>query len=271
MTTAGVREIYMLLRRLSVRGSTIRRAGDAYRLFAGAATGQGAHIDRELVRELLSRGLAVTNGDAIGISAAGRSALRRRLAAGASEDFGLQHQSPVSVSIEEGGARHSVSVNAAESPLAWLRHRMGPNGKPMIDAAQFEAGERLRADFTRGQLMPRITSNWSAAVADGRRDGDSGIADLTDAALAARLRAEKAIAAVGPELGGILLDFCCFLKGIEEIERARRWPARSAKLVLQLALSSLARHYGYAASTTASNRTGRLRHWGTDDYRPRIS
>ena len=37
--------------------------------------------------------------------------------------------------------RRSVTVNMAESPLSWLKAR----GK--IDARQFEAGERLRADY----------------------------------------------------------------------------------------------------------------------------
>ena len=273
MTGPDDREGFALLRRLSLRGAVIRATGDGGYRLQHASSGQGPPVNPALVSDLLSRGLVAPADDgAILMSAAGRSALRRRLAGGLREDFAAQHRSLVGASIDDGAIRQAVTINADESPLAWLRRRKGRDGKPMLDAAQFQAGERLRADFTRGQLTPRITANWDAAVASRRRGGDGrGVAELTEAVLAARLRVEKAIATVGPELSGLLLDFCCFLKGIEEIERERRWPARSAKLVLRLALDSLARHYGIAATATAPNRAGRLRHWGTDDYRPSIS
>ena len=273
MTDSDDREAFALLRRLSLRGAVIRATADGGYRLQHASSGEGPQVNPAVVSDLVSRGLVAPAGDgAILMSAAGRSALRRRLAGGLREDFAAQHRSLVAASIDDGAVRHTVTINADESPLAWLRRRKGRDGRPMLDAAQFQAGERLRADFTRGQLAPRITANWDAAVASGRRSGDGrGVAELTDAALAARRRVEKALAVVGPEFGGPLLDFCCFLKGIEEIERDRGWPARSAKLVLRLALDSLARHYGIAAKVTAPDRAGRLRHWGTDDYRPSIS
>ena len=53
----------------------------------------------------------------------------------------------------KGGKRplRSVTVNLAESPLGWLLARRH------IDRRQFEAGERLRTDWERGQLSPRVT------------------------------------------------------------------------------------------------------------------
>lgn len=162
-----------------------------------------------------------------------------------------------------------IRVNVAESPLGWLSTRRGPDGKPFLEPAAIEAGERLRADFTRGAMMPGITSSWGALL--GARGGPPGRGgELNDAAIAARLRVERALAAVGPELSGVLVDVCCFLKGLEQVEAERRWPPRSAKIVLVLALSRLAAHYGLESEARGPDRPGRLRHAGADDYRPSI-
>lgn len=138
-----------------------------------------------------------------------------------------------------------VTVDDAESPLSWLARRRGRDGHSLVSAHQLQAGEKLRADFTRAHMMPRTTSNWSESVSSG--PGNSGIANLTDAMIAARQRVNQALEAVGPEFSGLLLDLCCFLKGLEDIERERRWPARSGKVVLLLGLDRLARHYGYSS------------------------
>ena len=160
--------------------------------------------------------------------------------------------------------RRSVTVNLAESPLSWL-HARGH-----LEDRLFEAGERLRADYTRGRIMARMGVNWQAAGASGSQGGDrNGIADLTDAALAARQRVERAIAAVGPELSGVLIDVCCFLKGLERVEAERSWPARSAKVILKTALGVLARHYEPPRQERPGGRNPVL-HWGAADYRPTI-
>lgn len=136
-------------------------------------------------------------------------------------------------------------MNGAESPLVWLARRKSRQGEPLIAPEQLQAGERLRADFTQAQLMPRVTSNWSAAIAQSRRTGTNSTS-LADSVVAARQRVRYALEAIGPEFSGLLLDICCFLKGLDDVERERRWPARSAKVVLQLGLDRLARHYGLA-------------------------
>ena len=94
---------------------------------------------------------------------------------------------------------------------------------------------------------------------------------MSDRLVAARQRVASAISAVGPDLAGILIDVCAHLQGLEAIERREKWPQRSAKLVLQKALNALARHYGLLPPETAATLISRsLRHWGTEDFRPRI-
>ena len=144
----------------------------------------------------------------------------------------------IAIADENGSMR--VRINDAESPLAMLRRRKDATGRPLINDDAFKAGERLRSDYTLGNLMPSIGVNWDVTGSGSRANG---VLEITDAALAARQRVERALEAVGPELSGVLVDVCCFLKGLEAIERERQWPVRSAKLILKTALAVLDRHY----------------------------
>lgn len=188
----------------------------------------------------------------------GRACLARHRAPTDETRFLAQHAALEHRTLE--GVR--ALVDAEESPLAWLARRK------LVGAAEFEAGERLRRDLDMGAMLPRVTANWSANVASGARSARGP--DIADAALAARQRANKALAATGPEFSGLLIDVCGFLKGLETVEGERGWPRRSGKVVLALALGALARHYGIAGEASGPARAKGLRHWGSHDYRPTI-
>lgn len=238
------------------------------RLAAGAGHSAG-NIDAVVVEDALRRGLVARDGGSLALTALGATALRRHLAG--ADGFSAQHQTRVTVSVaDDVHGRITVERNEDESPLARLRRQKGRDGAPLVGPAEFAAGERLRADFTRGQLMPRITASWSLGASGRRRkDGGGGMAEMSDAIVAARQRVDRALRSVGPDFAGLLLDVCCFLKGIEAIERERGWPSRSAKLVLRLALASLARHYGLSEEGRG-RAAAPIVHWGADDYRPEI-
>lgn len=160
-------------------------------------------------------------------------------------------------------------VNHDESPLAWLARRRAANGEPLISPAQFAAGEKLRTDFTFAQMAPRVTANYcDAPISRTRRAAPGAGVDLSDNTIAAMERVRRALVAVGPELSGVLIDVCCHLKGLEETERRASWPQRAGKVVLQLALTRLARHY--RLDQKADDRRRPIGHWGTEDYRPEV-
>jgi hypothetical protein len=173
------------------------------------------------------------------------------------------------IATESGHA--NVVINEAESPLVWLARRRGRDGRPLIQPHQLQAGNRLRADFTRAHLMPRTTSNWTNPIPSKRDNGNWDCAShYTETMIAARQSVHQALDAVGPEFAGLLLDVCCFLKHLEDVERERQWPVRSAKIVLQLALDRLARHYGYAAEITGRACT-QARSWHAEDAEGELS
>lgn len=219
------------------------------------------HTEADAER-LVAADLAQREAGALVITAAGRARVLRQAAT--DDPFRVQHLGLARrlVATPEGCAE--VAVDDAESPLAWLARRKGRDGQPLIEAVQLQAGERLRADFTRAQMAPRVTANWDLSAVRGRRDGQAGETEFSEAAVAARERLRRALDAVGPEFAGLLLDVCCFLKGLEDIERERRWPQRSAKIIAQLGLDRLARHYGLAAEARGRNHLP-IRTWSDPD------
>ena len=233
---------------------------------SGAVTGATV----EIVRVLVSKGLIEEREPGrYGASDVAQNWTKRR--AGGNEAFRAQHDELAMASPP--GEDGKVLTNLDESPVAVLARRPGKDGTPFLSAYLVAAAERLRRDFEIGRLQPRITANWSASVNRGRRTGAAGgVEDLTNMALSARRRVDRAIESVGPELSGVLLDVCCFLKGLETVERERQWPARSAKLVLRIALQILARSYGLMPFGTGGTKARRkVRHWGTEDHRPAIT
>ncbi len=131
----------------------------------------------------------------------------------------------------------SVTVNLAESPLGWLFAR------GHLTRRQFDAGERLRFDYERGQLTQRVTMAWDAAPVSRGRGGSALTPDLSGSQLDAKRRFLGAIDRAGPGLADILWRIVCAGEGMRDAETALGWPARAGKLVLTLALDRVADFY----------------------------
>ena len=134
-------------------------------------------------------------------------------------------------------AARSVTVNVAESPLGWLAAR------GMVTRRQFDAGERLRADWERAQLAPSVTMRWDSPPQGKVARGAPARDDPSTAQIAAKRRFEAAVDMVGPGLSDILWRIVCGGEGMRDAEVALGWPARAGRVVLGVALDRLAEHY----------------------------
>lgn len=177
------------------------------------------------------------------ITPAGRAFLRRSGAKVAGDASLAQHREMGERAVMGAdGAPEVLSVNHAESPITWLARRRGADGKPLLAAVEVEAAERLRDDFERAQMGPRVTQDWRAFLSprDGHGPGNGPCDGPTDA----RNRVTRALTDLGPGLADVALRVCCFLEGLESVETRMGWSARSGKVVLKIALQRLAEHYG---------------------------
>ena len=119
------------------------------------------------------------------------------------------------VLVRADGTSETIRIANAESPLAWLASRKGPDGAPFLRAEDVEAGERLRREAEAGTCA-------------------------------------RALEALGFGLAEVAYGACCAGEGLEGIERRMGWSARSGKVVLKLALQRLAAHYADGADEAAA-------------------
>jgi hypothetical protein len=251
-----LREARRIFRSLDQDGAFLMPDGkDGYRVTrrAGTAKQAGATVPAALMDAFRARGWLVRAGgaDCHVLSDAGQGWIRRALAP--EDGFAAQHQIRRRQRRDVEGREQTVTVNEGESPLARLKTR------GLIDGVQFDAGEKLRVDFTLAGLTPRLGVDLSAPLLTGSRAAPSRQM-LSDTVIAAKQRFTRAMRAAGPGLNALLFDICCHLRGLEEAEAARNWPRRSARVVLAIALERLAQHYGMRVSGRV-----RMRGWQMED------
>jgi hypothetical protein len=178
------------------------------------------------------------------LTAAGAARVRRSGAA-FEEQFLFQHAAIVDRAVMDGdGAARSVRGLDAHSLLRRLASMTDASGAPWLSACEIDAANRLRADFDASEIGLVRGSDWTAApIGSGAR----GPGSAQEAAMARRCdgrrRLSEALERLAPPLRRVVERVCLHEDGLEVIERAERWPARSAKLALKLGLAQLAAGY----------------------------
>jgi len=194
------------------------------------------------------------------ITAAGRSEVSRLIAEsesrraailGAAEDADAEDAAapvrPGPGPADRGRATRRRSVGA-DAPLHVLARRRRADGSAYLSPDLIAAALRFRETYELARMAGGLTRDWESLVAgrvsEGRRGGGGGPTR--------RLEAEEnlagAIRALGPDLAESVILAVCHEEGMEDIEGRLDFPARSGKIVLRIALNSLARHYSETGS-----------------------
>ncbi|GLQ10306.1 hypothetical protein GCM10007913_22380 [Devosia yakushimensis] len=132
--------------------------------------------------------------------------------------------------------------DAVLSRLAASREADGP---AFLAPHHVAAANRLAKLVERSRLGPRITMSYDATRIG--RNGGNGVGETSDSAADARQRLNRIAAALPADCWGVVFDVCGLGKGLQLIETERRWPRRSAKLVLRIGLEQLAGVLGLSA------------------------
>jgi hypothetical protein len=258
------REGARVLRRMAETGAVLAVARDmemgvVVREDGNGETHRTAVVPREIAQAMaLKEWIACPEPEAriarYHITGAGRSALKQLLADAENAAQGLggfaEAQAGFAAKpglrgapVEEDDLLHQMRNGMSESPLVGLARRRDKDGRPFLDRSLVAAGERLREDFELSQMGPKVTQDWDTFLTTGGpRPALSGSAAETGAN-AARERVGLALTDLGPGLGDVALRACCYLEGMESLEKRMGWSARSGKIVLRIALQRLKRHY----------------------------
>lgn len=146
-------EARRVLRKLAAPRQGLFAAGGRFVLGRNASA--RAAVTAEMVHAFVQAGWIAPDGPGrYVIAEAGRAFLARE-----AHGFAAQHGERVQAPLP--GEERLVTVHLGESPLARLKSR------GLVDAAQFAAGEKLRRDFTLGQMTPRMGVDLSRPVVCG--------------------------------------------------------------------------------------------------------
>lgn len=233
------------LRRLAACGGVLAplSRGAGYGVFAGADRRRRplARLSAEQVRALAACGAVVAAGEHVFTLADAGSARVRRESAAPGEGFLAQHAPVIDKPVVREGGVACVRGFDGEGALRRLAALRDAAGRPWLSGAELEAAHRLRADWHAAQAGLVHGSDWSAPPKGGAACGPGNAQERALAARCdARRRLADALAALAAPLRRAVERACLDEQGLDAIERAEGWPARSGKLALKLGLAQLA-------------------------------
>jgi uncharacterized protein DUF6456 len=133
-------------------------------------------------------------------------------------------------------------------------------GPPFLLPHHVAAALRLVQAFERARLRQRVTMSYDPTRTGGRGRGGAVQGEISASAADARRHLADIAGRMPADCWAILFDICGLDRGLQDVEAERDWPRRGGKLVLRIALSHLAAHYGLEAEARGRE-AQRQRHW----------
>ncbi len=230
--------------RALIAGATAKKTSSG--LFRIEKKSVSISLASRAVAALASKGVLVLHGESCLASDVAHSWLKRQLV----DNLGFADQHRQIKKTSEG-----VAVNLKEGPLAALATEKNGN-PPFLCPHHLVAAGRVQALALRAQMLQRITMSYDPTRIGGKNSGGSVAADLGVSAIDARKTLSAALSRLPPDCAGVVMDVCGFQKGLQLIEIERRWPRRSAKLILRLGLEQLAKQSGLGIVATGAISNG---------------
>lgn len=159
--------------------------------------------------------------------------------------------------------------NRNDDILGRLNSGRAASGAAFLAPHHLAAASRFEQLVRRAQLAPRVTMSYDPTQFGGGRGAGNGVEAASDGAADARLKLSRLAAALPADCWGVVFDVCGLGKGLQLIETERRWPRRSAKLVLRIGLDQVAAQFGLSAHASGAERS-RARNW-LDERLPLIA
>lgn len=245
----SARRISRVLARLATDGAMLRAESGSqdYGVFTGRDQRRRAllKLNASEVRALEAEGAVEARGAGEFVLSAAGFARVAREAAAPDETFIAQHGEVVvrNVIDADGGVRRVRGLDS-EVVMRKLAALKGPEGEPWLSAEELSAASRLRADWIVGEGGVVRVSDWTAAPIGSSARGPG---NAQEAAMArrcdARRRVGDALARLAAPLRRVVERVCLHEGGLEALERAEGWPARSGKLALKFGLAQLAAEF----------------------------
>lgn len=214
------------------------------------------HMSAKLVNELVSNGIVSLANSKCKATPLARNWVKRKMLG--DQGFADQHRE---IFVQSDGTRK----NLAKGPLGTLS--VGKKGAPpFMQRHHVEAAKKIEKLVELAQMRQRTTMSYDPTRVGATSGSDFAGPELGERAIDARNTLNVCLGKLPADCAGVVLDVCGLQKGLQLVEQERKWPRRSAKMILRVGLDQVAAHFGLTA-TVSGSQSNKPQQWMQHGFR----